>query len=1196
MSLPRTPASPPAPVAPKVAAQPEVQGDMKLPPEELHNQGYAKMRMTRMSPDGMLYGDTAIIEMPREVEGPSTRSPELRYLQPIYQSSKCDVLVDTGNTNNQPDSTYEEVGQFFDDTTYEKDKNLFDPNNLFTHVNIKFQDETTNTQFKNYDAAGYHIDTDPTSVYINNDAFTWDLPMGSPISMVHETVAHEVQHNIEFKYRAHTTWINEGMSNLAMWYIHPDWAVGPSAYAYFYFLEPNTQLTTWGPLSADNSVHYGYSYTFIKYLFDHYGEYAVTRAIVVDRSDGTATINNVLSQLGFSDTFNDALKYTVTANMVQDSSIASGKYGYDRLLNDHLPLAVTEPVTINLVPDKLDSQEYGVVKHGGVFFDIKPYQDRSRLITLQKTSGNADFVLYKKGMGGYPSSVEDVIFDGNEAIFELDEFNVAYSAAYLIAVGYQSSTFDISMDSIIPMEKSQISISPMNPDGKMGWYISDVTVTLQSGDPSYSLFYRWDDDSFQPYGSPLSVDEGEHTLNYYSVEPGTGGRTETVRTKLFMLDLTPPVSSHSMEPKSPDGENGWYVSQPIFSIGTQNPHDIRYYKFGIEGSGTAQKYVDSLWIPEGNYTMTYWAEDFSGNTESESVIPVKYDNSTPFANLTIKGEPLENGWYTSAPTASVKLENKGPSPDMVYYRTVNTSEKSSSDAPYLAYDPSGDDLMIPDGEVTLQLYAMDEAGHQSDVLERDFKVDTAPPDITLSISPELPEEGSGWYQEIPSISFVCKEDATVFFQWTARDADPVEGSWDSSSPDSVIPVGEGENDLHAYAVAAGSGLSGSPIRFQVAPIDITVPETELDIGEADLSDWITDTYFLIRLTCSEEGSTIYYMWDDEYEEDAQEASSTIEPLLGEHTLHFWSVDRAGNAEDAQEIDIMFDPEEPKSMVSLSTNNPTVGQNVEFSAAASSDNLGLSEYRFETGDGTDSGWMASPTYTHAYSSSGEFTVVVSVKDLSGQIDKEEVEILVDDIPDDDGDDDGGDDGGDDSGSGSDDDDDGVDDSGDGSDDDDDPGTDDDDSSGTTDESDSSGGGDMGVVGLVIAIVAIVVVLLLLILLRKKKPQNSNPPQQPTEPPVYRGPPRYPSKDVPVYANGSNAQMGDREVYNGIPDRAVDVHQSQNRIIEVQNRLSEARARGLNVSRAEFLIENATAAHRNGQYNKALEFANQARSQL
>jgi len=93
-----------------------------------------------------------------------------------------------------------------------------------------------------------------------------------------------------------------------------------------------------------------------------------------------------------------------------------------------------------------------------------------------------------------------------------------------------------------------ISLSPAAPDGKNGWYVHDVTVTLTATDPVShdvasgvaSIKYKVDSEPEKTYTAPFKVTtDGKHNITYWAIDKV--GNKEPDKLKALWIDETRPM-------------------------------------------------------------------------------------------------------------------------------------------------------------------------------------------------------------------------------------------------------------------------------------------------------------------------------------------------------------------------------------------------------------------------------------------------------------------------------------------------------------------------------------------------------------------------------------------------------------------------------------------------------------------------------
>ena len=193
---------------------------------------------------------------------------------------------------------------------------------------------------------------------------------------IYGTLAHEYQHMIHwYTDKNESTWLNEGFSMLAE--LLNGYDVGGHDSVYLNYTD--VQLTDWGDDVGSNSAYYGASFLFTTYFLDRFGEEA-SKAVVKHPDNGMASIDQVLNDLGIINpdtnlpfTAEDVFANWAVANILQDTSIADGRYGYTNY--DPISAHLTETVS------ELTSES------------IKRFVHQFGVDTLQLTDIQGDFTL-----------------------------------------------------------------------------------------------------------------------------------------------------------------------------------------------------------------------------------------------------------------------------------------------------------------------------------------------------------------------------------------------------------------------------------------------------------------------------------------------------------------------------------------------------------------------------------------------------------------------------------------------------------------------------------------------------------------------------------------------------------------------------------------------------------------------------------
>jgi hypothetical protein len=209
-----------------------------------------------------------------------------------------------------------------------------------------------------------------------------------------------------------------------------------------------------------------------------------------------------------------------------------------------------------------------------------------------------------------------------------------------------------------------IFIDPSLPDGQNGWYTVKPTITLKSSEPG-TIYYQWDSTNpqgWQRYKAPFTVNQGIHTLYYFSVD--LSGNRENYKSKIFKIDTEPPVEFDLYRPRDKE-----QLFNSTLTFSWQNSTDL------ISGLAKYQLFIDNhlkvdqipasltgvsltTLLPQGWHTWFVKAVDYAGNerysvsnasfkivsTDSTTSPPTREPPSTLPPQVNMPDVP-KNSWF-----------------------------------------------------------------------------------------------------------------------------------------------------------------------------------------------------------------------------------------------------------------------------------------------------------------------------------------------------------------------------------------------------------------------------------------------------------------------------------------------------------------------------------------------------------------------
>lgn len=173
-----------------------------------------------------------------------------------------------------------------------------------------------------------------------------------------------------------------------------------------------------------------------------------------------------------------------------------------------------------------------------------------------------------------------------------------------------------------------------------------VEVTLEATDDDSgvaSTEYRIDEGDWIDYTAPFTISEpGEHTVEFRSTdvagnEEATKSLTVTVEEEV-PVDTTAPVTTATWNPAAPNGQNGWFVTAPSFTLSaTDAGSTVAGTEFRID-AGTWAAYSGPVTLTgDGAHQVEYRSTDSAGNVETAHVVDVSVDSVAPASTATVNG-------------------------------------------------------------------------------------------------------------------------------------------------------------------------------------------------------------------------------------------------------------------------------------------------------------------------------------------------------------------------------------------------------------------------------------------------------------------------------------------------------------------------------------------------------------------------------
>ncbi|MFW5907065.1 MAG: OmpL47-type beta-barrel domain-containing protein [Candidatus Natronoplasma sp.] len=311
-------------------------------------------------------------------------------------------------------------------------------------------------------------------------------------------------------------------------------------------------------------------------------------------------------------------------------------------------------------------------------------------------------------------------------------------------------------------------------EGDDGWFASQVEVQLDASDGDSGVGTTWYrlDDGWEEYAQPIELQQsGIYEVEYYSDDQV--GNEEGVDSVEVKIDMSPP-EVEVIKPE-PSGENGWYLEDVQVEISaTDENSDIETieYRFGEEEWRTYESEIDL--DESGEFQLEYRCFDRAGN-EERGTTQIKIDLEDPQASAEVLGEEGNKGWYVTAPEVELNAQDNISGVSHINYRIDGEEEWSE-------YQET---ITLEDGIYTVEYHSVDKAGRESEVNEKEIKVDTSSPDLYYETDPPYEQ---GWVNSPGTISVDSEDELSGVSEVSCRINR--RGEWENETRENSGDIGK----------------------------------------------------------------------------------------------------------------------------------------------------------------------------------------------------------------------------------------------------------------------------------------------------------------------------------------------------------------------------------------------------------------------
>jgi len=486
--------------------------------------------------------------------------------------------------------------------------------------------------------------------------------------------------------------------------------------------------------------------------------------------------------------------------------------------------------------------------------------------------------------------------DGNDPTTVYDPMNhFTVSAEGTTTVKYYSVD-EASNEETVVVETLRVdSSTPTTVDDHEANYIGSATIKLTASD-TYSgvatTYYRLNAGPWLQGTTVMTSSNALHTLQYYSVDvAGNIEPTNQIQFLVEPVDDDPPVTTSNLS------ENWSTVPLLATLSAVDDVTGVAGTYYSLDGSYPTTPYTGPFAIDwEGQFPVKYYSVDLRGNVETVRTKNVRLDFTKPVTGC----DALES--YVDSATITLSPSDNLSGILTTQYRVNGGTWQYGTTVSVTSW-----------GQVTLEYRSTDIAGNSETTKVEVFDVlrpDTDPP-ITGSNIP------SGWttgpfrveLEAFDAISGVAQIDYAL--DGTTQTVTFSQEETETTYTLDFEVSGEGEHTITYFSTDFRGNVE--PLHTDTLRLDLQPPVTTDD----HVSNYIESA--TIRLTPSDNLSGVSatrYRLDENVNWLTGQTVNIYS--YGDHTLYYYSVDGAGNAETVHAVDFTIIP--PDTTPPVTTSN------------------------------------------------------------------------------------------------------------------------------------------------------------------------------------------------------------------------------------------------------------------------------------
>ncbi len=511
-----------------------------------------------------------------------------------------------------------------------------------------------------------------------------------------------------------------------------------------------------------------------------------------------------------------------------------------------------------------------------------------------------------------------------------------------------------------------------------GWNRGDVKVNLTASDPLSGvqrIEYRLNTGSWLTYSGNLSITaEGVNTLWYAATD--NAGNRELERNMFINIDKAAPVTTYALTGQHVAGTTIYVVNATVTLTSEDQVSGTAATFYSLD-EGALTRYIGPFTVTSlGVHALMFNSTDLAGNSEPVNTIPFMIDQTVPASSMALNGIAGTAGWFVGNVTVNLTAVESVSGIEKIVYCVDDG----------VWNDYAGNFTVSGQGNHSVRYLAIDLAMNAESEHTAALRIDSVSPVTMISLN------GTGNPDSIKfngsvTVSFVSM-DETSGNAVTIYSVD--DGAWTSYSGAFVL-TSEGVHELRFQSTDRAGNVETS--RTVNVTVDLTAPSSGLSFeGSVGNGGWYN--------------GTVYAIWNPidglsgiqvvRYRLDGGDwVNATVTLVItadGNHTLDYYSVDKAGNSEPLRSVPFKLDKGMPTAIIHLDEGAAVDSSHMTVMVTFADNCSGIASTVYRVDNQTYTSCIGDKIVLTGLSD-GEHTLTVKITDQAGNVAVQKVDFTV-----------------------------------------------------------------------------------------------------------------------------------------------------------------------------------------------------------